>query len=212
MRRADDDAAPRCAGVAIVVLLHAAALTALLNVQAVRSAVSQTAPVFVNLITPQQPRAEQPLPPVLQKAAPKRAPPRLIRNDAPSSASPTELAAPAPVESVVAEPQVAVVLPPPVPPAIWAPKVISNIEYVRAPRVEYPAVSRRLREEGRVVLRVLIGRSGRAEQVEVQTTSGSERLDEAAIKAAREALYRPYSENGEVISVWALVPTLFELS
>ena len=93
-----------------------------------------------------------------------------------------------------------------------APKVISNVEYVRAPRVEYPAVSRRLREEGRVVLRVLIGRSGRAEQVEVQKSSGSPHLDEAAIKAAREALYRPYSENGEVISVWALVPTLFELS
>ena len=28
----------------------------------------------------------------------------------------------------------------------------------------------------------------------------------------REALYRPYSENGEAISVWALVPTLFELT
>jgi protein TonB len=46
----------------------------------------------------------------------------------------------------------------------------------------------------------------------VQTSSGSRRVDEAAIKAAREALYRPYSENGQAIPVWALVPTLFELS
>lgn len=33
-----------------------------------------------------------------------------------------------------------------------------------------------------------------------------------AIKAARDALYRPYTENGEPIAVWALVPTVFELS
>jgi protein TonB len=62
------------------------------------------------------------------------------------------------------------------------------------------------------LLRVLINRAGHAERVEVQASSGSRRLDEAAIKAAREALYRPYSENGEAIPVWALVPTLFELS
>ena len=47
-----------------------------------------------------------------------------------------------------------------------------------------------------MLLRVLIGREGRAERIEVQTSSGSRRLDEAAVKAAREALYRPYSENG----------------
>ena len=212
MRNGGRNAALRCASVAFVALLHVAALTVLLSVESLRSAVKKTAPVFVSLIAAHQPRAEQPSSPALQKAAPKKAPPRPIRNDGTSSAATTEFAVPMPIESDVAEPQVAVGLPVPVPPAAWAPKVISNIEYVRAPRLEYPAISRRLREEGRVVLRVLIGRSGRAEQVEVQTSSGSARLDEAAIKAARDALYRPYSENGEVISVWALVPALFELS
>lgn len=57
-----------------------------------------------------------------------------------------------------------------------------------------------------MVLRVLINREGRAERIEVQTSSGSKRLDEAAIKAAREALYRPYREDGEAIPVWALLP------
>lgn len=207
-----DDAAPRCVGFAIVVLLHVAALAALLRIEVVRSAVVQTAPVFVSLIPREQPRIESVLPPVLPKAAPRREPPRLISTDVRSAVPATELVAPAPIESVAAEPQVVAVLPPPVPSAPLVPKLISNVEYVRAPQVEYPAISRRLREQGRVVLRVLIGRSGRAEQVEVQTSSGSERLDKAAAKAAREALYRPYSENGEAISVWALVPTLFELS
>ena len=97
-------------------------------------------------------------------------------------------------------------------PASPAPRTISKVEYIRPPQVEYPALSRRIGEQGRVLLRVLIGREGRAERVEVQVSSGSQRLDDAAVKAAREALYRPYAENGVAISVWALVPTSFELS
>ena len=79
MRRDSDDAAPRCMGVAIVVLLHAAALTVLLNVEALRRTVKKTAPVFVSLIASQQPRTQEPPTPVSQKSATKRAPSRRSR-------------------------------------------------------------------------------------------------------------------------------------
>ena len=43
-------------------------------------------------------------------------------------------------------------------------------------------MARRLREEGRVLLRVLVTADGRAGSIEVATSSGSERLDQAALE------------------------------
>lgn len=201
---------PRGVGVAVVVVLHLIACAALLSIEAVRSAVSDAAPLFVSFFTPEQPKIEEPPPPPLPKIVPKREPPRLITTAAPA-VSPIEFVAPlANVEPIAVMPEVSVAPSPPA--AAPTPNLVTAVEYIRAPRLEYPALSRRLNEQGRVLLRVLINREGRAERVEVQTSSGSRRLDEAAMTAAREALYRPYSENGQPIPVWALVPTIFELS
>lgn len=206
------DTAPRGSGVAVVIVLHVLVIAALLRIEAVRNAVVEAAPLFVSFITPETPKLELPPPPVLPKIVPKKEPPRLITTEAPAQ-SPIEFSAPPPpIEPVVVVPDVVAPPSPPLPPVASTPKLISHVEYVRAPQVEYPAVSRRLREQGRVLVRVLIDRQGRAERVEVQNSSGSQRLDDAAVKAAREALYRPYSENGVPIPVWALVPTRFELS
>lgn len=197
-------------GVVTVVLLHAAVFAALLQFEGVRSAVSDAAPLFVSFFTPEQPKVESPPPP---KIVPKKEPPRLVTVDRLATAADTFIAPPVPPEPEVVAPVIEAPAPPPVSlAAAPARKVITSVEYIRPPQVEYPALSRRLGEQGRVLVRVLINRDGRAERVEVQSSSGSRRLDDAAIKAAREALYRPYSENGEPIPVWALVPTLFELS
>lgn len=127
------------------------------------------------------------------------------------------VAPPAPVEEQPVAPVAAAAPAAPVAPPVAAPAggttpmVITTVQYVRPPRVEYPMASRRLGEQGRVVVRVLIDRNGKAERVELQQESRYPRLNDAALKAAREALYRPYSENGEPQAVWALVPMLFEL-
>ena len=208
----DYDTAPRGIGVAVVVALHVIVLAALLRIEAVRNAVAEAAPLFVSFITPEQPKVELPPPPLVPKIVPKKEPPRLITTEAPAKSAIEFIAPPPPIEPVVVVPEVLAPPSPPLPPVAATPKLITHVEYIRAPQVEYPVVSRRLREQGRVLLRVLINRQGRAERVEVQKSSGSHRLDDAAIKAATEALYRPYSENGEPIPVWALVPTRFELS
>jgi protein TonB len=61
------------------------------------------------------------------------------------------------------------------------------------------------------MLRVLIGEKGQAEQVTIQKSSGSEKLDEAGRQAVLRALYKPYIEDGKAIPVYALVPINFQL-
>ncbi|MBK8766094.1 MAG: energy transducer TonB [Burkholderiaceae bacterium] len=75
----------------------------------------------------------------------------------------------------------------------------------------YPAVSRRLGEQGRVLLRVLVGLAGEPERIEVLQSSGYPKLDGAAREAARRSRFRPYVEDGKATPVWALIPIHFAL-
>jgi protein TonB len=57
-----------------------------------------------------------------------------------------------------------------------------------------------------VVLRVRVGIDGRPKAVEIAGSSGHPRLDEAALRAVREARFRPYLEDGRPRE--ALVPNV----
>jgi protein TonB len=117
----------------------------------------------------------------------------------PAAAAPE--AAPAPVAPAA----------PPAPPAEPRTVSASSVQYLRPPAPVYPRASRRQGEAGRVTLRVLIDEQGRPAELRVQSTSGYARLDEAALKALRDARFRPYAENGVAQRVWALVPIHFDL-
>lgn len=100
----------------------------------------------------------------------------------------------------------------PAPAAPAPPKTISSgVEYLQAPQPEYPLLSRRRGEEGKVVLRALINLKGRPEQVEIQSSSGSTRLDEAARQAVLRAVFKPHLEDGKPVMVYAIVPIKFQL-
>jgi protein TonB len=45
----------------------------------------------------------------------------------------------------------------------------------------------------------------------VSRSSGSSRLDNAALTAVRAARFKPYTENGVPLVVWTTVPIQFEL-
>jgi len=94
-----------------------------------------------------------------------------------------------------------------------APKTVSigQVAYINPPNAIYPARSRRAGEQGRVVMRVLVDRTGRPAQVSVAQSSGHPALDEAAVSAVRASLLRPYSENGVAQPVWVLMPIDFVL-
>ena len=96
-------------------------------------------------------------------------------------------------------------------PADNGPRQISVVEYVREPQPRYPPLSRRLREQGLVVLRVVIDEQGRACEVDVETSSGHARLDAAAREAVLQAAFRPYVEDGMPRRAQVLVPIEFAL-
>lgn len=73
-------------------------------------------------------------------------------------------------------------------------------------------MSRRLGEAGRVVVRVLIGVDGRAQDAHIERPSGFERLDRVALETARERWrYVPGTRGGVPEAMWFNVPINFVL-
>jgi protein TonB len=93
-----------------------------------------------------------------------------------------------------------------------APRLISSVEYIREPVPRYPPVSRRLKEQGLVVLRVLIDEKGQACDIEIESSSGYVRLDHAARAAVAQAMFRPYVEDGAPRRALVLIPIEFSLN
>ncbi len=91
------------------------------------------------------------------------------------------------------------------------PKVISAVEYIQAPQADYPAMAKRMGEEGRVVMQVLVNDKGRAERVEIIKSSGFNRLDESAKMALMRAIFKPYIEDGKSVTVLATASINFSL-
>ncbi len=132
-----------------------------------------------------------------------------IRVDAPQ-APVVEVAAAESERAITAPVQVAAVRA--VSEDLSTPKLVSTVEYVREPVPRYPPQSRKLREQGLVVLKVLIDEKGTACSIQVETSSGHERLDAAAREAVSRAAFRPYVEDGLPRRAFVLIPIEFSLS
>ncbi len=87
----------------------------------------------------------------------------------------------------------------------------SKADYLHNPPPEYPRLSKRLGEQGKVVVRVLIGPDGAPQKVELQTSSGFERLDKSAMDAAMRWRYVPGKRGGVAEAMWYQVPIQFTL-
>ena len=97
----------------------------------------------------------------------------------------------------------------PTPPAVTAPGY--EADYLNNPPPAYPRLSRRLREEGEVELRVRVSQTGQPETVELARSSGSERLDAAALRAVRQWRFEPARQGGRTVEAWVRVPIFFKL-
>lgn len=86
-----------------------------------------------------------------------------------------------------------------------------DADYLKNPAPAYPAMSRRLGEEGRVVLRVFVDTEGRAERIELKNSSGFPRLDQAAEDAVRRWKFVPAKRGNEALATWVVVPIVFSL-
>lgn len=116
-----------------------------------------------------------------------------------------------PTEVVVKNTITAPVATPSPAPEQTGPRVVSAVEYVNAPKADYPSIAKRMGEEGRVVMEVLVNEKGRAEKVNVVQSSGFKRLDEAAKLALMRALFKPYLEDGKAMTMLATASINFSL-
>jgi protein TonB len=94
-------------------------------------------------------------------------------------------------------------------PALQQPS--SEADYLNNPKPSYPAMSRRMGEQGKVVVRTLIGTDGVAQKAEVLRSSGFERLDRAALETALKWRYVPGKRGGVAEAMWFNVPLHFVL-
>jgi protein TonB len=86
------------------------------------------------------------------------------------------------------------------------------IAYGSRTSVPYPIDALRRHEQGTVVLRVLVDAGGNVLTVEIETSSGSPRLDRAARDAVKLWSFNPAKHGGVALSAWARVPVTFNLS
>jgi periplasmic protein TonB len=87
-----------------------------------------------------------------------------------------------------------------------------GVAYLNNPKPAYPPLSKRVGEEGRVLLRVLVSENGEPTEVQLEKTSGSERLDRAAIEAVRNWRFIPARKGNQALSAYVLVPVKFSLN
>lgn len=218
------------AACAAVVAIHAALLGAALTMRneplprpiesksitaQLISETPQPAPQPVAVETPPPPKPvpqpvpkPQPKPKVKPKIEPKPTP-------MPVTEAPSQIAAPAPEPTPAAPAQPA---PAPAAPAIGkpsmdltAPKNVAHLS-CNITQPDYPAMSKRRGETGTAIVRLTVGLAGKIENVTLQKSSGSSRLDDAALDAVRGSACSPYKENGEAIRATATVPFVFSLN
>ena len=167
-------------------------------------------PLIVDLIQPVQekPPEAKPLPvakpqPLRQQPVPVPKTPvpplEATRSDIPSPAAPVA----APVDSKPTPPT------PPVSETVSQARF--DADYLRNPAPPYPPMAKRMGEEGKVILRVSVTPQGTADSVEIKTSSGSQRLDEAAQKTVRNWRFIPAKRGDVAVQSFVLVPIIFKL-
>ena len=86
-----------------------------------------------------------------------------------------------------------------------------DANYLNNPAPVYPSLSRRLGEEGKVLLRVQVSAEGKPLTTDIHVSSGSARLDEAARKATSRWQFVPAYQGTVAVVSWVEVPVEFHL-
>jgi protein TonB len=205
---------------AVVVVFHVAALWAMQS-GLLRRVVEIVVPaeIVLEFLAPPAPRV-QPQPPAPPKSTPvkqttppattpvKTSPPLplAIADPTPSPHAPTGV-----IASVAPAPPVAAPMTeaPPASARVQLPS--SDADYLQNPKPAYPSMSKRLGEQGQVVVRVLIDVYGKAQTADIKQSSGFDRLDQAALNTVLRWRYVPGKHAGVAQTMWFNVPINFVL-
>lgn len=225
-------------GMLAVVALHGAVIAWLLMHEEPMVVAPKPEPMTVSLITLPAKKEEAPAPevvPIIKKQPvvkpvikPKETPVKPIERPAPvverivesapdqpkfeASTQPSAPPLEAPAAAAPSKPA-----PPAAPPKqeiveekVEPPKF--GVAYLNNPPPEYPRLSQRAGEEGKVLMKVLVSAEGRPESVDVISSSGFERLDKAAVNAVKQWRFEPARKGGKALSAYVNVPLSFSLT
>lgn len=112
-------------------------------------------------------------------------------------------------EEPVAPPQPAFRETPAREPAITQPAIDSRFGLSEPP---YPASERRDGHAGTVTLAIEVLENGRIGQVRVESSSGYEKLDDAAVRQAKRWRLKPGMRDGVPVVMWKRIPVHFRLT
>ncbi len=205
-----------------VVLLHVLGLVWAAQQLSVSDPVI-TPPSVVGVLVAPEPEPAPP-PPKPVPPPPKPEPKPVVPKPTPKP-TPKPVAKPEPVREVAPEPvqQAAPAAPaPPAPPvqqATPAPEAPAPVTpprtdaaHLNNPAPQYPALSRRLGEQGRVMLDVYILPDGSVGETKLNRSSGFPRLDNAALQAVKTWKYVPAKRGDKPIPFWYVQPVSFVLN
>lgn len=192
-----------------VVALHALAIVAIANATRWREALEAATPLTVSLVA--EPRPSTPERPA-RVPVPRLAMPALELVPIPQIAVTAPQAAATITVAQSASPAASSRFPSPA--ALPSPEVrppAFDADYLENPAPAYPSLSRRLGEEGKVVVRVWVSAEGRAEKVELARPSGFARLDRSALDAVSRWRFVPARQGAQAVAASVLVPVAFVL-
>lgn len=212
----------KTAGLLFALVLHSALLYAAISYKLLPPS-EEAVTLFVNLINPPPSKKDdhQPEPPKppqkvkLDKPQPIERPkpaPVLVFN-APVTSAAEPVVPTAPPESVIEAPLAAgsVVEAPPKPAMLLMMSLELSLACPQRTPPSYPAVSRRLGEQGQVKLQVDLDETGSITFARVAESSGHKRLDEAGLAAVKSWQCNPSTRNGVAVRAVALQPFDFIL-
>ena len=206
--------AKHLAGLAFVIVLHVLLVYALVTGLARKAVDVLKQPLETKIIEEVKapPPPDRPPPP----------PPKLVVPPPPFIPPPEIQIAQAPAQATIAVVAPTPPVPAPPPPVAARPVEAPPHEPVRVAAVidakrscsqpEYPSASRRLEETGTVILKFLIDLDGKVVQSDVESSSGHQRLDEAARDALSRCRFKPGTVDGKPEQSWARLKYIWKLN
>lgn len=192
----------------ILIAFHLLLFWALKSGFAVKFIKSITQPIKVEIVNEVKPEEPPPPPPEIKmELPPVQVPPILVDIPNPPEPPPQALIVETTTQPVPPSPPS-----PPQPVARPVNRVSAKVTYQPDLRDFYPSVSINLKEEGNVKVRLCVSTAGKVTDATVAEPAKYQRLNDAAVKIAKQYRFKPATEDGKPVDQCFLLPVKFNVN